>query len=441
MDLAQRKLLKAVSADATSRRKYDKIRDREASPTRVEVMGAQLPGFSPLSESGTSPLGNENESKEPHVFSFDRLPIMEKDTSGRLVKGLAIDYWAYAGGALLISGWVLGDAIKQLCPGRTAPAPGVTVSLFRRPDVENAYPAFAAGILAVISSGAAEDFNLFGFRLKFPVRRENDGNCDVFLTEHAQRFGFLFESLPAGSPERVIVARQIQSAPETYKGARGFLEQSKGVPGHGGLAVGWAVSLPGVKLALLDQAGCIVPLVHAIRWHRPDIVQALGQDFGNYTFNAGLLQAWQHPFRIGDEIRIVAFDGDAAHLLSHGHWEAAPVEPVSFARWAFELPTPLERFAERLEHHDGAIIETLIARDRTSWRTGTPEVHTFGTLLENPRCSIIVPLYGRFDFMLNQMLEFSRRQADQAPRGPDLRGRRSAHCLQRRPAKLAPLRG
>jgi hypothetical protein len=83
------------------------------------------------------------------------------------------------------------------------------------------------------------------------------------------------------------------------------------------------------------------------------------------------------------------------------------MEPVSFARWAFELPTPLDCFAERMEHHDGAVIESLIARDRASQRELKPQIHTYGTPVDKPKCSMIVPLYGRFDFMLNQMLEFS----------------------------------
>jgi len=161
----------------------------------------------------------------------------------------------------------------------------------------------------------------------------------------------------------------------------------------------------------------MMALAGAIRWYREDIVQAVGQDYGNYTFNSGMLQAWQLPFRIGDEVRLVALDGDAAYILSTGRWDAAPTEPTSFARWAFELPTPLDRFYERMENHDGTIIESLIARDRMHWRTVIPEVHQFGTPVENPKCSIVIPLYGRFDFILNQMLEFSedeqiKREAD-----------------------------
>jgi GT2 family glycosyltransferase len=357
-------------------------------------------------EAKSEAKSGDNARRAP--LAFAQLPFMKRDDSGRPLKGIAIDYWAYTSNTLLISGWISGGELDNELPARIARSPGVTVSLFRRPDVETTFSTRTVGLLALVSLSAATSFDVFGFRLALPDRRENDRDCSAFLTEHRERFGFLLDNLTDDCPERALIARQLPAAPETYKGARGFLEQAKGVPGHGGITVGWAVNLPNVRLKLLDQSGRLHPLDHAIRWHRPDIVQGLGQDFGNYTFNAGLLQGWRHPFQIGDEIQLVAFDGEAAFMLATRRWDAAPVEPASFARWAFELPTPVDRFTERLEHHDGPIIETLVARDRQSWRKAGPEMmHTFGSLPESPKCSIIVPLYGRFDFMLNQLLEFS----------------------------------
>jgi O-antigen biosynthesis protein len=358
---------------------------------------------------------------KPRLVTFDQLPLIERNAAGEPVRGVAIDRWSYTNGALLIAGWVIGVDDEHINANGAADTPEVLVSVFRRPDVENAFPALRSttqGMLAVIKLGEADRFTLFGFSIQLPPRRDNDTSCEALLAEHRERMGFLLRNLPGDSPELSRVAAQIPAAPETYRRARGFLEQARGVPNHGGLLIGWAVNLPGVTLALLDPAGRMMPLAGAIRWYREDIVQAVGQDYGNYTFNSGLLQAWQLPFRIGDEIRLVVFDGDAAYILSTGRWEAAPTEPTSFARWAFELPTPLDRFCERMENHDGAIIESLIARDRAHWRTVVPDVHQFGPQVENPKCSIIIPLYGRFDFLLNQMLEFS--EDEQIKSGADL---------------------
>jgi GT2 family glycosyltransferase len=355
------------------------------------------------------------------ALTFDLFPFIERNAAGEPMRGLAIDRWAYTNGALLIAGWMIGVGDEYIDANAAAGMPGVVVSVFPRPDVEDAFPGLHAttrGMLAVITPGEADTFTLFGFTIQLPPRRDNDTSCDALLAEHHERMGFLLRSLPDDCPERSKVAALIPAAPDTYKRARGFLEQARGVPNHGGLVIGWTVSLPGVKLALLDTSGRMMELARAIRWHREDIVQATGQDYGNYTFNSGMLQAWQLPFGIGDEILLVAIDGDAAYILSAGRWDAAPTEPTSFARWAFELPTPLDRFYERMEHHDGAIIESLLARDRAHWRTVVPEIYQFGPVLEKPKCSIVIPLYGRFDFILNQMLEFS--EDEQIKHGADL---------------------
>jgi GT2 family glycosyltransferase len=381
----------------------------------VPELPAMLTNLKPPPRTGTQGGG------KTRLLTFDQLPLIERNAAGEPVRGIAIDRWAYTDGALLIAGWVIGIDDEYIGACATAGTPGVLVSVFRRPDVEGAFPALRSttkGILAVIKPGEADKFTLFGFTIQLPPRRDNDTSCDALLAEHRERMGFLLRNLPGDSPELSRVAAQIPAAPDTYRRARGFLEQARGVPNHGGLVIGWAVNLPGVKLALLDPAGRMMELDGAIRWYREDIVEAVGQDYGNYTFTSGMLQAWRLPFRIGDEIRLVVFDGDAAYILSTGRWDAAPTEPTSFARWAFELPTPLDRFYERMENHDGAIIESLIARDRSHWRTVVPEVHQFGPVVEKPKCSIIIPLYGRFDFLLNQMLEFS--EDEQINNGADL---------------------
>jgi GT2 family glycosyltransferase len=422
MELGIDELPTSAASDPARGHRSAKTKMIEVSRTTNDPRLPELPVMlSNIQTSAPPPRTGNQGAAKPRLLTFDLLPFIEKNGAGEPVRGLAIDRWAYTNGALLIAGWVIGVGDEYIGADAAAGMPEVLVSVFRRPDVEDAFPALRSttkGMLAVIKLGEADKFTLFGFTVQLPPRRDNDTTCDALLAEHRERMGFLLRCLPDDSSERSRVAAQIPAAPDTYKRARGFLEQARGVPNHGGLVIGWAVNLPGVKLALLDPAGRMMELAGAIRWYREDIVQAVGQDYGNYTFNSGMLQAWQMPFRIGDEIRLVAFDGDAAYILSTGRWDAAPTEPTSFARWAFELPTPLDRFYERMENHDGAIIESLIARDRTHWRTVVPEVHQFGPPVENPKCSIIIPLYGRFDFILNQMLEFS--EDEQIKRGADL---------------------
>ena len=175
----------------------------------------------------------------------------------------------------------------------------------------------------------------------------------------------------------------------------------------GGLVVGWTVGEPDVSFRLVDEEGAVVPLDAAARWTRNDIIEAMNRDFGDYAFNAGFLQGWSGALRMGGSVRLIASTDETSYGLSEIKWAPAPVEPVSFARWAFELPTPREKFAERLTDHDGAIISALIERRIGRRRNSPPSIHEYGAQSARPKCAVVVPLYGRHDFMLNQLLAFS----------------------------------
>ena len=167
------------------------------------------------------------------------------------------------------------------------------------------------------------------------------------------------------------------------------------------------VGEPDVSLRLVDEQGAVVPLHHAARWTRNDIIEAMSRDFGDYVFNAGFLQGWSGILRMGGSVRLVASTDDASYALSEIKWSLAPVEPVSFARWAFEMPTPRERLPERLTTHDGAIINALIERKIARRSKSPPIIRAYGSQTTRPKCAVVVPLYGRHDFMLNQLLAFS----------------------------------
>lgn len=381
--------------------------DRSAAP---EAAAASI------EEGGVDPsVASDHGSRSGEVGSpaaplaVSQLPHLVRTPAGEVLGGFTVDYYAYLGHCLILSGWVVGDANREALE-RKGDQTRLSVRLFVRPDVELAFPALATsarGLLAVVRLGDDDDFELCGQWLQAPPRATGAGDLPRLLLDHKARLGFLLQSLQDSGASLASLVAQLETVPAAYQRARGYIEQAKGVPEHGGLVVGWTVHLPGVQLALVDQHGKLVSLSEAMRWHRPDIVEAFGNEFGNFSFNAGLLQCWLGTLTLGEEVRLCAFDGAECHVLASRRWEAAPVEPVSFARWAFEFPTPLDRFTERLERHDGALISELIAAKLAARPATQPEIQIFGPQLEQPRCSIIIPLYGRFDFMLNQLLEFS----------------------------------
>src|SRR5436305_10010831 len=139
-------------------------------------------------------------SSQPRALTVDQLTFIERDDKGHPIRGIAIDYWAYVGSALLVSGWVMGAGTEA--EGR--PGPDVALTTIKRPDVESAFPALRAtarGVMAVVPKGDRDSFELCGFRLLFPEPKDDIGLAD-FVAAHRRQMRFLLRRHPAEAPER-----------------------------------------------------------------------------------------------------------------------------------------------------------------------------------------------------------------------------------------------
>jgi len=76
--------------------------------------------------------------------------------------------------------------------------------------------------------------------------------------------------------------------------------------------------------------------------------------------------------------------------------------------WLMGIGTPLTGLHERIPKVDAKVIGPLIERDRSSWRHLPVQRHDVGVLVGKPKVSIIVPLYGRVDFVEHQFVEFAK---------------------------------
>lgn len=334
------------------------------------------------------------------------LPALIRDARGeRLLAGLMVEYFVRHGDVLVLSGWIAGDDTLSAC--QNSPH---SIALFRRQDVEDAFgkvTSSAAGFLAVLDVRGLIEITFLNFRLAAPQADSPKEEFERLCADHQLRLGFLFRALPASSRLRQEVVKRFPAAPADYAAARGHVEQAKGSTHHGGLVVGWTAALPGVELALADAKGDLTGLNDAVRWHRPDIEEAFGTHFGSYSANAGFVKGWHGALEIGGAIKLVGFEAHAAFVLALGRWDQCPLEPTSYARWAFSLPTPPDDFVNRLEFHDGPILESLVKAKLAGRSNARVVINQFGRPPEKPLCSAVVPLYGRYDFMLNQLLAFS----------------------------------
>jgi GT2 family glycosyltransferase len=189
--------------------------------------------------------------------------------------------------------------------------------------------------------------------------------------------------------------------------ADGNIEYAGSLGELGGLVIGWAVPRHDTELWLFDAAGHREPLTTAIRVDRPDVRTSLQQKYGDAISNAGFLLRWPNRVTVGAKLKLVAVGRNGLQLVHVSDWKQAAHDPGAFAKLAFGVTTNSETFQDRMTRHDGVLIEQLLSARLAELEQLPVDVWTFGTPPREPKASVIVPLYGRWDFVEHQLLDFS----------------------------------
>jgi GT2 family glycosyltransferase len=316
-----------------------------------------------------------------------------------------LEHAVEAEGRILVVGWVSKGA-KVLAPEVIGHA------RMTRPDADALIGAPTVGF-AMVLRRTATNRNV-GFFIDAPemlyelMPSVSKREADIERALDAARL-LVPSLLPSliGSPYWGRLALRVLTPENTSPDlVRGHIDQARSPGIGGGLAIGWAVARGPVALYLVSQDGVWRPLAEAARFHRDDITTAFEGVFGPHTAEAGFVSSLPGVFRPGERVSLVAALRDRLVSLHEVAWEAAPADPVSFARWAFTLPTPPSRFGERLAAHDGPIVEALIEAEAPN-RKRPASAWWSGARPAAAQVSVIVPLYGRTDFVEHQLLAFS----------------------------------
>lgn len=207
---------------------------------------------------------------------------------------------------------------------------------------------------------------------------------------------------------RALIAALPEAGPDFALAGGGLIDAFR-VEETGGLVAGWAIAGPDRHFHLVDEKGRATNLDAAFRWRATEVPDDLVARFGLYAHETGFLLGFGPDFGGPGDLVLLWDDGRIARRVATIRWAPAPLDPHEFARRAFALATPRRRFAERLTHHDGPLLEDLIRR-AGDWRRGVAiETSTFGarTSAAPPRVTVVVPLGGQIDRLHDQMLEFA----------------------------------
>jgi GT2 family glycosyltransferase len=363
-----------------------------------------------------TPVLAEKVTEEAVEMDLVRTPLQIHNVVDNTIHHIKVDFVCKSKSKIFVVGWTTGRAQIGLASG-SKPLASSRVPLKRR-DV-------------------ADHFGLADDNLGFILVADLPANRKVALTwkfdggsaETSSPFSSI-DDLPApDAPSRQLLAAAlpvaaltvtpftpewkslVSSLPNTHAApgiARGYIEAAAiSATTSQGVVIGWTVTAPGVITWLEDDLGNVFDLKDAYRRFRQDVHDAVSLEFGHFSGNAGFI-ARVEGIRPGARIAIKALTAHGVHHVGAMASTAMPTDPVVAARWLFSLNTPTADLHRRIGTVDSPILEELIAARAAAFDKLPVTVRKLGASPAKPKISIIVPLYGRYDFVEHQLMEFAR---------------------------------
>ncbi len=174
------------------------------------------------------------------------------------------------------------------------------------------------------------------------------------------------------------------------------------------VVVGWVLSTPNVKLWIENENGDKSSLGQALWVPRPDVNDLHSDKFAHISNDCGFIVRVPCAF-IGEKIKLMAAASDNnLMVLGEVSCMSFGVSAIAAARWLFGIATPVSQISQRITAIDMPIIEKLLHCENQAMNDYPVQIRQLGKPKGNPIVSVIVPLYGRSDFVEHQLLEFCR---------------------------------
>jgi GT2 family glycosyltransferase len=348
--------------------------------------------------------------------SLQQSPVTQRLPAQNRPVTIKVDLAVKLGNSLLVAGWHSGPVDLALAVGTRA----LDTQQFAtaRPDVATALnlPAteplgFAlvveraeAGdpsIVCVDSDGAA----IATYPLKLKAEETLPAEARALL---APALSWLSRALTPGSADWTNLIAMIPTAHGGEGKAAGFLELALvSDVARQGVVVGWSALLPGDIAWIEDERGGFHSLHNAHRVERPDVHAAVGPELADGTPLPGFLLRLDNV-RSGTKIRLKALRENSVRVLHEITCGTLPNDPAQAAGVLFGLATPMGQFVERLAKVDRPILDALAGSRHLRWASLPVRERQLGKPVAAPKAAIVVPLYGRTDFVEHQLLEFAR---------------------------------
>ncbi|MCW3473877.1 glycosyltransferase family 2 protein [Limobrevibacterium gyesilva] len=248
-------------------------------------------------------------------------------------------------------------------------------------------------------SPAANAASLRDAELAVPLRRVvgqlRANPSKAAITALAGRRGYSGTSTLGGLHDRVFVE----------------IDETIFCPPNGVALIGWMLAKPGVVKAMRLQSGSHSAMLRPeqfVRIDRPDVLNSVGAQHGFQELRNGFMLYVPNVFQPGETsyLEIETARGEIGYRgITEPKLQGMPA--MRFLLDRFDV-----RYDELARVYDNVIGPSVASLNRERLRDPSDhEVIDFGPQPEAPVLSVIVPLYGRLDFMEYQFAFLSRHEA------------------------------
>lgn len=174
-----------------------------------------------------------------------------------------------------------------------------------------------------------------------------------------------------------------------------------------GIVIGWAIQKEDSIMWFEDIQGKPHFLGDAYRRYRTDVHDAFYEIMTDALADTGFIMAIDN-ISVDENISIKVLSSEGIHTLHSSTITPLESHPKKLAEWLFTIDSPLSDLSSRFTKADWIVIDSILQERQKLLINMNEEVTFYGKPVVNKKVSIVIPLYGRIDFIEHQMIEFVR---------------------------------
>lgn len=317
-------------------------------------------------------------------------PVVLRDAAGVLVASLKVDAARLNGRYIEVVGWATASCRVQLWhDGRQLPAKS---SAQKRPDVARALK------LAEPAGGLG-----FSLSARNPQRDNRQVQLRVVVSTGKGEQVLVYELPLVGEGVGASVFL------DPFNGAAGEIEEAWWCAATGDVVLaGWLVAGREAQVWAQTDSGERLALEGGYRYHRPDIWESHSGAMGAAASKAGLLLRL-HPNGPCERITLQSGASEqTSQAIADALLDPLEIDPVQAAKRLFGVQSPASEFVQRVALVDAPVLDALIAHSRSEWPAMELWHRVLGQPSTAPKVSLVIPLFGRIDFVEHQLMAFAR---------------------------------